>query len=460
MDKHDIKEKARYAFVREKANQVREKPRHSSPVPGPFSVIDTVQRIERFGYEPEEETSAVDGIENKAMTAASHTERAISYAKRKQRADVADRKTKEQEQTSYDPEYNTSDQAGNTFHGETQYYNGSGTQTGEKMLIADPDFAEPHREAPNHREFMREQAVKEYREQRRQRRYETQAQEEYIPTYKEKADRPYIKTRETVREKSTAQRRATHYSHPQQSRQAAQEQGRRLAQFSAGKQAVRRQNHRVSRAERFKLAVERAARSSKDSLILLGALLLLIPLLLLFGAAGALFGGSVDLEKAPVSDEVKSYAGLIQVYAIEHGIPEYTELIMAVMMQESGGRGNDPMQASESGFNTKYPNTPGGISDPEYSVNVGVQALADCLKLAGAESPEDMERVSLALQGYNFGSGYIGWAIANYGGYSEINALEFSYMMAQKMGWTSYGDPQYVQHVLRYYYPATQEGAP
>ena len=71
--------------------------------------------------------------------------------------------------------------------------------------------------------------------------------------------------------------------------------------------------------------------------------------------------------------------------------------------------------------------------------------------MAGVESPEDMERISIALQGYNFGSGYIGWAIANYGGYSEINALEFSYMMAQKMGWTSYGDPQYVPHVLGYY---------
>ena len=73
-----------------------------------------------------------------------------------------------------------------------------------------------------------------------------------------------------------------------------------------------------------------------------------------------------------MSEEVKAYAGVIQIYAIEHGIPEYAELIMAVMMQESGGRGNDPMQASESAFNTEYPNTPDGISDPEYSINIGV----------------------------------------------------------------------------------------
>ena len=77
--------------------------------------------------------------------------------------------------------------------------------------------------------------------------------------------------------------------------------------------------------------------------------------MLVFGAAGALFGGSADIGSVPVSDEVKSYAGLIQVYAMEHGIPEYTELIMAVMMQESGGQSGDPMQASECAFNTKYP---------------------------------------------------------------------------------------------------------
>ena len=31
----------------------------------------------------------------------------------------------------------------------------------------------------------------------------------------------------------------------------------------------------------------------------------------------------------------------------QYGIPEYVELIKAVMMQESGGRGLDPMQAAD-----------------------------------------------------------------------------------------------------------------
>jgi hypothetical protein len=71
--------------------------------------------------------------------------------------------------------------------------------------------------------------------------------------------------------------------------------------------------------------------------------------------------------------------------------------------------------------------------------------------MAGAESPIDLDRVSLALQGYNYGPGYITWALARYGGYSEMNAIEFSNMMAAQYGWAGYGDKAYVSHVLRYY---------
>ena len=275
----------------------------------------------------------------------------------------------------------------------------------------------------------------------------------------DKADRPYRKKRETAtarrfsRHQSSKHSQPTHKQAPSPKAQTHREQGRRLAQGTAIKETVQKQSRRDRRLRKLKAAVERAARASARSALAAsgGLLLLLLPLLLLFGAVGALFGGSGDSEKAPVSDEVKAYAGLIQLYAAEHGIPEYTELIMAVMMQESGGQGNDPMQASECAFNTKYPNTPGSISDPEYSIAVGIQNLAACLSQAGAGGPEDIDRVSLALQGYNFGSGYISWALANYGCYSELNALEFSSMMAQRLGWSSYGDPYYVQHVMRYY---------
>ena len=69
-----------------------------------------------------------------------------------------------------------------------------------------------------------------------------------------------------------------------------------------------------------------------------------------------------------------------------------------------------------------------------------MQELKAALISAEVENPIDMERIKLALQGYNFGNGYISWAKTNYGGYSYANAVEFSTMQAQRLGWEKYGD--------------------
>ncbi len=183
-----------------------------------------------------------------------------------------------------------------------------------------------------------------------------------------------------------------------------------------------------------------------------GTVLVLIIVLMVMCFAGILFArDDNDSEILPVSEEVQAYGPVIQKYAREHGIPDYVLLIQAVMMQESRGQGSDPMQCSECGFNTLYPHVPGGITDPEYSINVGIQNLADCLQLAECESPLDIASVKLAIQGYNYGQGYITWAKSKYGEYSKSNAIEFSVKTAERYGWGSYGDIDYVTHVLRYY---------
>lgn len=178
----------------------------------------------------------------------------------------------------------------------------------------------------------------------------------------------------------------------------------------------------------------------------------IILIVVLLGCAVSLFGGgSGSNAYTPVSAEVEAYEPFILKYAKQYGIPEYVELIKAVMMQESGGRGLDPMQAAEGSFNTRYPHEPNGIKDPEYSIECGVQELKAALISAEVENPIDMEHIKLALQGYNFGNGYISWAKTNYGGYSYANAVEFSTMQASRLGWDSYGDTQYPAHVMRYY---------
>lgn len=180
------------------------------------------------------------------------------------------------------------------------------------------------------------------------------------------------------------------------------------------------------------------------------ALLVLI-IVILFGGFLCMTGGDNSSTVTPVSAEVQAYEPVIQKYAKQNGIGEYVELIKAVMMQESGGKGNDPMQSSEGSFNTKYPQKHNGITDPEYSIECGVKEMKSCLVSAGVKNPVDMEHIKLALQGYNYGNGYITWANNHYSGYSMANAAEFSDKMAKEKGWESYGDKQYVPHVLRYY---------
>ena len=203
-------------------------------------------------------------------------------------------------------------------------------------------------------------------------------------------------------------------------------------------------------------AVKVAVKSTKALVTLLIAggwvSVMIILIVVVFGCAISMFGGGSNSKSyTAVSVEVRDYRPIIQQYAKEHGIPEYVDLIMAVMMQESGGQGLDPMQASECSFNTRYLHHVGSIVDPEYSINVGIQNLAACLKAANVQSPIDMDNIKLALQGYNYGNGYIAWAQEHYKGYSTANALEFSDLMAKKKGWSSYGDSNYVLNVLRYY---------
>ena len=200
-------------------------------------------------------------------------------------------------------------------------------------------------------------------------------------------------------------------------------------------------------------AVEVVAKTVQSMIAALGAagavmVLLLVIMVGIIG--GAAFSGSSESNEA-LSQEVLSYTATIQKYANQYGILEYVSVIQAIMMQESGGRGTDPMQSSECPYNTRYSNSPNAIQDADYSIHVGIQYYADCLREAGCTSPQDMDKLKLSLQGYNYGNGYITWAIQKYGGYSAENALQFSNEQAASHGWSAYGDPEYVPHVLRYY---------
>lgn len=168
--------------------------------------------------------------------------------------------------------------------------------------------------------------------------------------------------------------------------------------------------------------------------------LLIAAVLLSFGSAG----------NQNLSEGVIALLPQIQAACVKYEIPDYAPLAAAIMMQESGGDvelvHGDVMQCAEGmGLPVGTPVT------PEESIDFGVKLLKGLLQQAGVTSPADLDHLKLAVQAYNFGSGYIGYALAMDGKYTRENAVAFAQRQAGILGWSSYGDVDYVDHVLRYY---------
>jgi hypothetical protein len=99
---------------------------------------------------------------------------------------------------------------------------------------------------------------------------------------------------------------------------------------------------------------------------------------------GTFVGGTAN-----VSTEVLQHQPIVEKYAQQYGIGEYVGIILALMQQESGGRGNDPMQSSES-----FCGSIGCISDSETSIDKGVLHFKSVLEKANYD-------IKLTLQSYN-----------------------------------------------------------
>lgn len=190
--------------------------------------------------------------------------------------------------------------------------------------------------------------------------------------------------------------------------------------------------------------------TSVSNIISLGiGLLLLIVISLFIGVFGSLSDNSLyGVSVSPLSEEVLAYTDMISKYTEQYEIEEFTPLIQAIMMHESKGLGVDPMNSSTFIYNTKYPD---GIRNAEYSINVGVHYLADCLKQAKVNNPSDTEQIYLAIQGYDYGLEYIEWAVNNFGGYSKANAKVYLDIKKEQTDNNFDGSASYASNVWIYY---------
>ncbi|GAA5416424.1 hypothetical protein Pryu01_01459 [Paraliobacillus ryukyuensis] len=193
-------------------------------------------------------------------------------------------------------------------------------------------------------------------------------------------------------------------------------------------------------------------RLMKASILLIGAIIT-IGMVLFFVVIFANEVGREEVNPYPLTEDVISYQPIVEKELAKEAKEEYTAVVLALMMQESAGRGDDPMQASESACGEV-----GCIDNPNQSIKHGVSYFLDTLEAANGD-------LELALQSYNFGLGFIDYAVEKEMGYSQDLAIKFSQKKYDELKNTGnysclrdeaeeydacYGDIYYVDAVYKY----------
>lgn len=139
---------------------------------------------------------------------------------------------------------------------------------------------------------------------------------------------------------------------------------------------------------------------------------------------------SSDISGLSVSKEVLSHKNTVEKYCKEYDISKYVCYILAIMQVESGGKGQDVMQSSES------LGLPPNTLSTEESIKQGCKYFSELLK-----SSNDLGYdVDSAIQSYNYGGSFLQYVASHGKKYSYELAENFS---KEKSGGTkvSYPNP-------------------
>lgn len=197
-------------------------------------------------------------------------------------------------------------------------------------------------------------------------------------------------------------------------------------------------------------------KSSNQKVMIRVIALVMMMSLLLVGVSLYTYNG--EFKKGKIvehifSKRVEQYRPVVHKYAKEFSVEEHVDVLLAMMMQESGGRGDDPMQSSES-----LCGKVGCIDDPELSIKQGVAYFSDSLQA----SNDDVE---LAVQAYNFGIGFAHYVNKRDESFGQDIAIQFSQEMYKdaedqsiytclrkeaKQYDACYGDIYYARDVMKY----------
>lgn len=151
--------------------------------------------------------------------------------------------------------------------------------------------------------------------------------------------------------------------------------------------------------------------------------LILLFIVLVIGGIVTSHSSEPVLKKSDPFENVLKYQSMIEKSLSKYDLEEYTTVLLALMQQESKGKGGDPMQASESAGRS-----PGSIQDPKKSIHQGVKHFRNVLKY-GKRKDVDFPTI---IQAYNMGQGYIQYVSKHGGEHSEKLAKKFSLKQVHK----------------------------
>ncbi len=98
-----------------------------------------------------------------------------------------------------------------------------------------------------------------------------------------------------------------------------------------------------------------------------------------------------------LSEDVLKHRPMVEKYAKKYDVEDYINYLLAIMMVESGGKGKDVMQSSESA------GLPVNTLDTEESIEQGCKYFS---RLLNGIKQRGIEDINVAVQSYNFGGGY------------------------------------------------------
>lgn len=166
------------------------------------------------------------------------------------------------------------------------------------------------------------------------------------------------------------------------------------------------------RRRRALLREQRARQLRRQRAIAVSALVVLIVLIA---------GGRILLQKtyakSALSDKVIAYKDTVKKYAKKEDIAKYTDTLLAIMMAETKGEGEDVMQSSESKGLER--NSLG----PEESIEQACIYFAALIDIAHNLDIKDDKAL---IQSYNFGPGYLTYIAKHGKKHKESLAIEYA----------------------------------